>query len=132
MLLTFQSLSDAHTSETMIQIVVNILKKYNLKNRLLAIIIDNASNNEKMRKEMKKILRNIDIEWNHEKNHVFCIAHVIQFAINELLESMKISAINDRMNEIFQENRLNDIDKEIDLINIFLKICYFSRIFLTN
>jgi hypothetical protein len=62
MLLTFQSLSDAHTSETMTQIVVNILKKYNLKNRLLAIIIDNASNNEKMRKEMKKILKNIDIE----------------------------------------------------------------------
>jgi hypothetical protein len=46
----------------MTQIVVNILKKYNLKNRLLAIIIDNASNNEKMRKEMKKILKNIEIE----------------------------------------------------------------------
>jgi hypothetical protein len=45
---------------------------------------------------------------------------------------MKISAVNDKMNKIFQENRLNDINKEIDLINIFLKICYFSRIFLTN
>jgi hypothetical protein len=49
-------------NETMTQIVVNILKKYNLKNRLLAIIIDNASNNEKMRKKMKKILKNIEIE----------------------------------------------------------------------
>jgi hypothetical protein len=131
-LLAFQSLSDAHTSETMIKIVVNILKKYKLKNRLLAIIIDNASNNEKMRKKMKKILKEFDIEWNHEKNHVFCIAHVIQFAVNELLESMKISAVNDKMNEIFQENRLNDIDKENDLINTFLKIWYFSRIFITN
>jgi argonaute-like protein implicated in RNA metabolism and viral defense len=62
MLLTFQSLSDAHTNETMIRIVVNILKKYKLKNRLLAVIIDNASNNEKMKKEMKKILKEIDIE----------------------------------------------------------------------
>jgi hypothetical protein len=77
MLLTFQSLNDAHTSETMIRIVVNILKKYKLKNRLLAVIIDNASNNEKMKKKMKKILKEIDIEWDHEKNHVFCIAHVI-------------------------------------------------------
>ncbi len=130
--LTFQSLSDAHTNETMTQIVVNILKKYNLKNRLLAIIIDNASNNEKMRKEMKKILKNIEIEWDHEKNHVFCIVYVIQLAINEFLDSMKISAVNDKMNEIFQENRLNDIDKKTDLINTLLKICYFSRIFLTN
>ncbi len=131
-LLIFQSLSDAHTSETMIKIVVNILKKYKLKNRLLAIIIDNASNNEKMRKKMKKILKKIDIEWDHEKNHVFCIAHVIQLAVNELLESMKISAVNDKINEIFQEDRLNDIDKETDLINTFLKIWYFSWIFLTN
>ncbi len=131
-LLAFQSLSDAHTNETMIRIVVNILKKYKLKNRLLAVTIDNASNNEKMRKEMKKILREIDIEWDHEKNHVFCIAHVIQLAVNKLLESMKVSAINDKMNEIFQEDRLNDIDKETDLINTLLKIWYFSWIFLTN
>jgi hypothetical protein len=131
-LLAFQSLSDAHTSETMIRIVVNILKKYKLKNRLLAVITDNASNNEKMRKEMKKILREIDIEWDHEKNHVFCIAHVIQLAVNELLGSMKVSAVNDKMNEIFQEDRLNDIDKETDLINILLKIWYFSWIFLMN
>jgi hypothetical protein len=46
----------------MIKIVVNILKKYNLKNCLFAIIIDNANNNEKMRKEIKKILKNIEIE----------------------------------------------------------------------
>ncbi len=131
-LLAFQSLSDAHTNETMIKIVVNILKKYKLENRLLAIIIDNASNNEKMKKEMKKILKELDIEWDHEKNHVSCIAHVIQLAVNELLESMKVSAVNDKMNEIFQENRLNDIDKKNDLINILLKIWYFSRIFVTN
>jgi hypothetical protein len=84
-----------------------------------------------MRKEMKKILKNIDIEWDHKKNHVFCIAHVIQLAINEFLESMKLSAVNDRMNEIFQKDRLN-IDKKTDLNNTLLKICYFSRIFLTN
>jgi hypothetical protein len=132
MLLTFQSLSDAHMNEIMIRIVVNILKKYKLKNRLLAVIIDNASNNEKMRKKMKKILRKIDIEWDHEKNHVFCIAHIIQLAVNEFLQSMKIFAVNDKMNEIFQENRLNHIDKETDLINILLKIWYFSWIFLTN
>jgi hypothetical protein len=44
------------------QIVVNILKKYHLKNRLLAIIINNASNNEKIKIKMKKILKNIEIE----------------------------------------------------------------------
>ncbi len=131
-LLAFQSLSDAHTDEMMTKIVVDILKKYNLENRLLAVTTDNASNNEKMRKNIKKILKKIDVEWDHEKNHVSCIAHVIQLAINELLESMKAFAVNDRMNDVFHEDCLNDIDKETELINTLLKICYFSRIFLTN
>jgi hypothetical protein len=61
MLLTFQSLSDAHTEEIMINIVVDILKKYNLENRLLAIITDNASNNEKIRKNIKNVLKDIEI-----------------------------------------------------------------------
>jgi uncharacterized DUF497 family protein len=131
-LLTFQSLSDAHTEEMMINIVVDILKKYNLENRLLAITIDNTSNNEKMRKDIKNVLKDIEIIWDHEKNHVSCVAHVIQLAVNELLESMKVFVINDKMNEVFQEDRLNDIDKDTDLINTLLKICYFSRIFLID
>jgi argonaute-like protein implicated in RNA metabolism and viral defense len=61
-LLAFQSLSDAHTDEMMTKIVVDILKKYNLENRLLAVTTDNASNNEKMRKNIKKILKKIDVE----------------------------------------------------------------------
>ncbi len=128
----FQSLSDAHTNEMMTKIVVNILKKYKLKNWLFAMTTNNASNNDKMRKNMKKILKDLEVKWEHEKNHVSCIAHVIQLAVNELLVSMKIFAVNDRMNDVFHENRLNDIDKESELINILLKICYFSRMFLTK
>ncbi len=131
-LLTFQSLSNAHTDEMMTKIVVDTLKKYKLKNRLFAITTNNASNNEKMRKNIKNVLRNIEIKWNHEKNHVFCIVHVIQLAINEFFESMKIFAVNDKINEIFQKNRLHDIDKETELVNTLLKIWYFSRIFITS
>jgi hypothetical protein len=94
------------------------------------VTINNASNNDKMRKDMRNVLKDIEIKWDHEKNHVFCIAHVIQFALNELLVSMKIFAVNDWMNDVFHENRLNDIDKESKLINTFLKIWYISRTFL--
>jgi hypothetical protein len=54
MLLTFQLLSDAHTNETIIKIVVNILKKYKLKNRLLAIIIDMRVIMKRWEKKWKK------------------------------------------------------------------------------
>jgi hypothetical protein len=62
---------------------------------------------------MKKILKEIDIEWDHEKNHVFDNAHVVQLAINNFLESMKIFVVNDKMNEIFQEDPSNNINKKL-------------------
>jgi hypothetical protein len=46
----------------MTKIVVDILKKYKLKNRLFVMTTNNASNNEKMRKNIKKILKKIDVE----------------------------------------------------------------------
>jgi ribosomal protein L4 len=61
-LLAFQSLSDAHTDEMMTKIVVDILKKYKLENRLLAVTTDNASNNKKMRKNIKNMLKKINVE----------------------------------------------------------------------
>jgi argonaute-like protein implicated in RNA metabolism and viral defense len=61
-LFAFQSLSDAYTNEMMTKIVVNILKKYKLKNRLLAVTINNASNNDKMRKDMRNVLKDIEIK----------------------------------------------------------------------
>ncbi len=62
MLFAFQSLSDAHTDEMMTKIVVDILKKYKLENRLFAVTTDNASNNEKMRKNIKNMLKKINVE----------------------------------------------------------------------
>jgi hypothetical protein len=56
-LFAFQSLSDVHTNEMMTKIVVNILKKYKLENWLLIMITNNANNNEKMRKNIKNMLK---------------------------------------------------------------------------
>jgi hypothetical protein len=62
MLFAFQSLSDAHTNEMMTKIIVDILKKYKSENRLLVITTDNANNNEKMRKNIKNMLKKINVE----------------------------------------------------------------------
>jgi hypothetical protein len=38
------------------------MKKIKIKNRLLIMTINNANNNEKMRKKMKNILKNIEVK----------------------------------------------------------------------
>jgi hypothetical protein len=76
-LLAFKHFLDSHIDKTMSRKIMNILKNYEFERRLLNFTNDNASNNDKMRRFVRKILLKNDIEWSHKKNHVSCLTHVI-------------------------------------------------------
>ncbi len=116
----------------MINVIVDILKIYELKKRLQTLISDSVANNDIMRKFIHDILMKESIEWDHELNYVVCLAHVIQLMIHELLYFLKVFACNERTVDAFEKSRLNDIIDDMRLFNMLLKICHFSRIFFTN
>jgi hypothetical protein len=55
-LLAFKHFLDSHIEKSMSRKVMNILKNYELERRLLDLTNDNASNNDKMRRFVRKIL----------------------------------------------------------------------------
>ncbi len=92
-LLAFKHFLNSHIEKSMSRKMMNIFKNYELERRLLNLTSDNASNNDKMRRFVREILLKNDIEWNHEKNHVLCLTHVIQLTMNKLLKSLKSSSL---------------------------------------
>ncbi len=131
-LLAFKHLLDSHIDKSMSRKVMNILKNYEFERRLLNLTNDNASNNDKMRRFVRKILLKNDIEWNHEKNHVSCLTHVIQLTMNELLKSLKIFVINDIVNSVFKKAFVIHIANDLSLSTTLLKMCIFHRFFSRN
>ncbi len=76
-LLDFKSLWDSHTDKFMFKKIVNLMKNHKIERQLLRLINDNVENNDKMHNHIRLILKKLDIEWNHEKNHISCLTHVI-------------------------------------------------------
>ncbi len=131
-LLAFKHLLNSYIEKSMSRKMMNILKNYEFERRLLDLTNDNASNNDKMRRFVRKILLKNDIEWSHEKNHVSCLTHVIQLTMNELLKSLKIFVINDIVNFVFKKTFVIHIANDLSFSTTLLKMCIFHRFFSQN
>jgi hypothetical protein len=60
-LIGFEPLKVAHTGEHMADILCSVLERFSITKRLLCITTDNAGNNGTMRKELKELLNNLDV-----------------------------------------------------------------------
>jgi len=57
---------------------------------LLSITTDNASSNYSMTRELQSTLEASGIEWPALRNHILCMAHVIQLALGAFLSSLGV------------------------------------------
>ncbi len=57
----FTSLQVEHTDHHLMQKLFKILNTYNIKNKLFDVVIDNASNNDTLKKKLERALSRRDI-----------------------------------------------------------------------
>ena len=122
-LLKFKSFVDRHTNWQMINVVLKLLIKYSIDDRLLTITIDNASFNEKLRKHFNMLLFNtLNIKWNHSKNTIVYMIHVMQLMLNAIFKALKVSANkNNDENASLKTNTFN-LSNTIFYFNTIVKI----------
>ena len=58
--------------------------------RLVGITTDNASSKYLMTRQLQSTLEASGIEWPALRNHIPCIAHVIQLALGALMSSLGV------------------------------------------
>jgi len=68
-----------------------VLDHFELTNgRLLGITTDNVSSNYLMIRELQSTLEASGIEWPALRNHIPCMAHVIQLALGAFMSSLGV------------------------------------------
>jgi len=68
-----------------------VLDRFELTDgRLLGITTDNTSSNYSMTRELQSTLQASGIEWPALRNHVPCMAHVIQLALGAFMSSLQV------------------------------------------
>jgi len=83
---------------------------------LLGIISDNASSNDLMTRELHTTLESSRIEWHALRNHIPCMAHVIQLALGAFLSTLGVKGRTKsweahECDQQFGENASTDIGK---------------------
>ncbi len=98
-LLAFEYVSSSHTETKLTKVVHDIIARHKLKERIYVITNDNVDNNLIMHEELMLLLRTRlfdNIETNvRDIERVSCLAHVIQLALKELLDKIRINSKNE-------------------------------------
>lgn len=118
-ILGFRPVSGSHTGESLAAIVLSVLHKHNLCNRLLGVTTDNASNNNTMFSALTKQLR-VQLSENPQlqdaitdsalfqiiqnQHHIPCLAHVIQLAVTSFMSKLRITADNDTISYTWENS----------------------------
>jgi len=99
----------------------NVLDCYELTDcRLLGITTDNASSNYSMTRELQSTLGASGIEWPALRNHIPCMAHIIQLAFGAFMSSLGVKCLTKsweahERNQQFGENGILGIGKREDV-----------------
>jgi hypothetical protein len=118
----FKSLFEQHTSEKLIEAIMNILQIYKFNRKLMTIIVDNASNNVTLRKHLFEKLTKMNVEWDSEIKTINCMIHVLQLFVTALLIALRVQISNDDVNVKFDEKSLTEIFISTFFENTFRKI----------
>lgn len=95
-LLGFEPLHGSHKGADLGVVLLDLLKKHQIEDRVLTMTTDNASNNTTLHDSIKKALDSLALPDGTLIIRIPCMAHVIQLSLNELLGRMEAVPKNDR------------------------------------
>ncbi|EUC60895.1 hypothetical protein RSOL_374600, partial [Rhizoctonia solani AG-3 Rhs1AP] len=86
-LIDFRELRGAHTGQNMAEEVASVISELGIKDKVLALVSDNASNNGTLVAQLANALGcpSSQIRWDSSKGHIWCLPHVIHLAVMALL-----------------------------------------------
>ncbi|CAB5200416.1 unnamed protein product [Rhizophagus irregularis] len=94
-LVNFVDLSGPHSGENLANVFTKCLQDKKILTKILAIMTDNAANNDTFFKEFKKVCNENRIDFHHKRNHVRCVAHIMNLAVQEILKHIKAGEAQD-------------------------------------
>lgn len=104
-LLGFEPLYGSHTGLNLSTVVLDLLQKYQIEDRVLAVTTDNASNNGTLISSLQDSIQSLDLHPDTMIIRVPCIAHVIQLSLKQLLGQMKANPSNETIEMVWSEER---------------------------
>jgi hypothetical protein len=93
-LLDLVPLAGPHSGENLCKAFVDTCTEFGILTKLLAVTTDNATNNDTFLEGLGKACEERGIRFTDADNHVRCLAHVINLAVQAFLAALKVGALD--------------------------------------
>ena len=125
-LLGFWKVNGAKSSQLIVEIIVNVINDYKIGQNLGAFIIDNATDNDTI---LKELVTQFDINVGYL--HLRCLSYIINLVIKALLFSKGVSKLKQKLAGALY-NKVFKIWNGIGLISKLYNICVYINHNLTR
>ncbi|KAG2000826.1 hypothetical protein GB937_010790 [Aspergillus fischeri] len=95
-LLGFEPLHGTHTGVNLSSVLLDLLQKHGIEDRVLTVTTNNASNNSTLVESIQDSLQSLKLPNQTPIIHIPCMAHIIQLGLKELLGRMEANPRNER------------------------------------
>jgi hypothetical protein len=126
-LLGFEPLQGTHSGPNLSTVLLGILQKYNIVDRVLAVTTDNASNNNTLMESIQESIESFELPDRAVIVRIPCLAHVIQLSLRELLGLIKANPNNENPERIWSDSQvqsLHNSQRERGIIHTLAKASY--------
>jgi len=121
-LIEFTSLQVEHTDRHLMQELFKILNTYDIKNKLFNVVIDNASNNDTLKKKLERALNRRNISWDRAQNSISCMTHIINLVTQEFIRAIESETLNDNFVVSLNDDQVKNVITSNDLCTVVKKI----------
>ncbi|KAJ3335837.1 hypothetical protein HDU93_004261 [Gonapodya sp. JEL0774] len=107
-------LSGSHSGENLGPALGNILDLFGVTQKLVAVVTDNAANNDTMMRSLRRDFRHsLPNGFDATKNHIFCFAHALNLVANAMISVLRsqIHKVGDNFEAV---NELHYAENEAD------------------
>ncbi len=118
----FTSFQVKHTDHHLMQKLFKILNTYNIKNKLFDVVINNASNNDTLKKKLERALSRCNISWDRAQNLISCMTHIINLMTQEFIRVIESKTLNDNFAVSLNDDQIENVITSNSLCIIVKKI----------
>lgn len=122
--LDFAAITGPHDGKNIAKSIFEILQKFGISSKLLAITVDNAANNKTMVQELQKLIFNSHNQvWDSENMMFRCFAHVLNLVVVQGMKEPLVDEIVSKLRNLVvyirgSTQRLDDLESCCDDVGI--------------
>ncbi|EXX59676.1 hypothetical protein RirG_186940 [Rhizophagus irregularis DAOM 197198w] len=116
-LVDFIHLSGSHSGENLAkEFLKSIDEDFNILTKIMTITADNAANNNTFLRKLEYVCRQKEVKFDHKKNNIRCLAHIINLTVQEILKNIKAGDAQEEdelLELVSQEEQEDNVNVEI-------------------